>query len=129
MEDSSKFVVLSVGQCGADEPRIRALLKKLGVGRIDQAHSNGEALQLCERHHYDLILINRILDATGESGHTLVVKVLHSRPKQAVMLVSNYAEAQREAVALGALHGFGKNELSSPSTVTLLQKALAGERE
>jgi DNA-binding NarL/FixJ family response regulator len=129
MEKVSDYAVLSVGQCGADEPQIRALLKKLQVSRVDQAHSSAEALQLSQKHPYDLILINRVLDATGESGHALLSKLLEVRPGQAVMLVSNYPDAHQEAVALGGLHGFGKRELTSAATAARVLKALSGGRD
>jgi two-component system chemotaxis response regulator CheY len=40
------------------------------------------------------------------------------------MLVSNYADAQREAMSLGALPGFGKAGLNDASTNTRLQEIL-----
>lgn len=129
MEKVSNYAVLSVGQCGADEPQIRALLRKLEVSKVDQAHSSAEALQLSQKYQYDLILINRVLDATGESGHVLLSNILKALPKQAVMLVSNYPEAHQEAVALGGLYGFGKSELGSPATATKIQRALSAVNE
>lgn len=129
MEKVSNYAVLSVGQCGADEPQIRALLKKVQVSRVDQAHSSAEALRFIQQQHYHLILINRVLDVTGESGHSLLSRIVEVRPEQAVMLVSNYPEAHQEAVALGGLYGFGKSELSSPTTAEKIRKALVGGRE
>jgi hypothetical protein len=41
-----------------------------------------------------------------------------------MMLVSNYADAQADAVKAGALPGFGKRELGSPKVVQLLKEAL-----
>ena len=41
-----------------------------------------------------------------------------------MMLVSNYPEAQQQAVASGALPGFGKNALGRPETMTALRAAL-----
>jgi len=42
-----------------------------------------------------------------------------------VMLVSNYDDAQTEAVAAGAEHGFGKANLDSEATMEKLGKFLA----
>ena len=41
-----------------------------------------------------------------------------------VMLVSNYEDAQREAVAKGALPGFGKAALGQPHTLARLRAVL-----
>jgi hypothetical protein len=45
-------------------------------------------------------------------------------PRMKVMLVSNYPEYQSQAVALGALPGFGKAALREPDTAELIRKAL-----
>jgi len=40
------------------------------------------------------------------------------------MLVSNFADAQDQAVALAAVRGFGKADLQAPSIVDLLRPFL-----
>jgi hypothetical protein len=40
------------------------------------------------------------------------------------MLVSNYGDAQADAVAIGALRGFGKVELRDPATRDRLAEVL-----
>jgi hypothetical protein len=40
------------------------------------------------------------------------------------MLVSNYADAQRDAVGRGALPGFGKSALRQPETLSRLAEVL-----
>jgi hypothetical protein len=47
-----------------------------------------------------------------------------SHPNVRTMLVSNYPEAQQEALAAGALPGFGKRELSTPRVTQLLRNAV-----
>jgi hypothetical protein len=49
-----------------------------------------------------------------------------SYPTTKFMLVSNYAEAQAEALAAGAVPGFGKRELGQPRVVQLIREALDG---
>ena len=44
-----------------------------------------------------------------------------------VMIITNYAEHQAAAVALGAVEGFGKLELHSPETRTKLSAILASD--
>jgi len=41
-----------------------------------------------------------------------------------VMLVSNYQEAQQQAVGAGAVPGFGKDSLGRPSMIALLKPFL-----
>jgi DNA-binding response OmpR family regulator len=116
--------VLSVGQCGFDQPRITALLSdKLGVS-VDAVSSSRDALQAVEERTYALVLVNRILDSTGESGHELIRDIKMKNGATKVMLVSNFKEAQDQAVTIGALSGFGKDRLQDPSTVASLKAAL-----
>ena len=46
-------------------------------------------------------------------------------PELQVMLVSNYPEAQEEAMRLGALKGFGKAALDTEQTEQLLRGILS----
>ncbi len=45
------------------------------------------------------------------------------------MLISNFQDAQQEAVAAGAFPGFGKSQLYDDSTSERLRDALAGRRD
>jgi hypothetical protein len=42
------------------------------------------------------------------------------------MLVSNFADAQSQAIALGAAPGFGKNDLGTNKAIDAVRHALAG---
>jgi CheY-like chemotaxis protein len=118
--------VISLGQCGVDHGSISRLLKgSLGADVIG-VHSFDEARERIRRGDAALVLVNRILDATGDSGLDFI-RDLKSDPALAsvpVMLVSNFAEAQQQAVAFGALPGFGKNALGRPETLRALRAAL-----
>jgi two-component system chemotaxis response regulator CheY len=73
--------------------------------------------------------VNRVSDADGSPGIELI-RALKADPGLAgvpVMLVSNYADAQAQAVALGALPGFGKADLTAPETTEKLRSALGSE--
>ncbi|RMH12176.1 MAG: hypothetical protein D6695_07440 [Planctomycetota bacterium] len=65
-----------------------------------------------------LALINRVLD--GQFGTDSGIELIRSLTRRGVsmklMLVSNYPEAQAEAVQAGALPGFGKAEVQSEQT-------------
>ena len=116
--------VLSIGQCGADAPQIKNLLEKNFQARVETADTLKQALHLANENEYDLILVNRILDQTGEEGLKLIDMLGEAGIKRKIMLVSNYPDAQKSAVSLGAHLGFGKNSLRDPSTVATIQKAL-----
>jgi two-component system chemotaxis response regulator CheY len=120
--------VLDVGQCGPDHWSISNLLLKNFSVDIAQADSFDEAISMARESSFDLILINRILDADGSPGLD-ILRVLKSEPATAdvpVMLVSNFEDSQQEAISMGAVRGFGKSELNKPTTVATLSKFLAG---
>lgn len=107
--------ILSVGQCGYDHGQIARQLGKHLDAEVANAATHAQALAALKSQGFDLVLVNRVGDADGAPGLDLI-QTLKSDPATAavpVMLVSNYADAQAEAVALGALPGFGKSELGS----------------
>ncbi len=114
--------VLDVGQCNADNSRISDLLERHFDVEIHRSHSHDEAIKSALDTPFDLILINRILDADGEPGMDVLasLKTKPSTAEMPVMIVSNYQETQDEAVARGAVPGFGKSELDSQETVAKL---------
>ncbi len=120
--------VLDVGQCNPDHARITEFLQREFDVEIQRAHSFDEAVKSALDTPFDLILINRILDADGTAGMAILYE-LKSQPSTAdvpVMIVSNYLDAQNSAVESGAIRGFGKSELNKPATREMLAKYLAG---
>ena len=118
--------VLDVGQCQPDHARIARLLQGNFEVEIQCANSRDQALELAAQGLWDLILINRILDADGDNGLE-IVRLLKSDPRTSaipVMLVSNFPDAQTSAVEAGAERGFGKQELDEPATVDRLREWL-----
>jgi CheY-like chemotaxis protein len=110
--------VLDVGNCGHDHGQISSMLKRNFGAESVVADTAAETLERLAREHFDLVLINRKLDHDHSDGID-ILKLLKSDPKLSqlpVMLVTNYAEYQEQAVAEGALPGFGKKELGSPVT-------------
>lgn len=115
----SRKRVLSVGQCAADHTAISWTLRQKFDVELVPAKSRAEAIRKLEAGNMALVLVNRLLDADGSAGID-VIKEIKSNPKlQAtpVMLVSNYADAQAEAVEAGAIDGFGKGSLGDPDTL------------
>ncbi len=119
--------VLSYGQCAADRYGIERLVRGALAAEVTSVNTAHEALDALRRGGYALVLVNRV-PAYGGSGLELIAR-LKSDPALGhipVMLVSDLADAQREAEALGAVPGFGKAQLSSPATRRRLEDALIG---
>ena len=116
--NDNKPMVLNVGQCDFDHGNISRMLSEGFSADVQQAATSEEAFCAVQGARFDLVLINRVLDADGASGLDLIRRWLSNNDTRATptMLVSNYADAQDAAVALGATRGFGKNALTSPET-------------
>lgn len=118
--------VLNVGQCMADNGSITRLLRTAFAADVVPLDSIDEALTRLRGEAFDLVLVNRVFDTTGEAGLELI-RSMRADPNLAtvpVMLVSNFPEAQSEAVAAGATAGFGKAALSRPETAERLREFL-----
>jgi CheY-like chemotaxis protein len=118
--------VLDVGNCGPDHTAISSMLRKhfdVEILRTDQLHDTLESLN---RQHVDLILINRKLDIDYSDGMDVlrIIKQTEAFQDIPVMLITNYAEYQQQAIALGAIPGFGKLELHAPETLDKLRSVL-----
>lgn len=119
--------VLSVGQCGYDHRKVSGQIQKDFGSKVDRAETFDDAVASLRQAPYDLVLVNRVTDADGSLGVDLI-RTLKADPQLRqipVMLVSNQQEAQGEAIALGALPGFGKRDLGTLSAVERLAPVLA----
>lgn len=75
-----------------------------------------------------LLLVNRVLEpgfAEDSSGIALIRKLAALPNPPRMILVSNYEDAQAQAVEAGALPGFGKAQLGKPETRQRLLDAIA----
>jgi CheY-like chemotaxis protein len=118
--------VLNVGQCAADHGAIRRLIEGRFEAEVLEALDAGDALAQLRGGRFDLVLVNRTLDVDRSDGLD-IVKAIKADPALAatpVMLVSNYAEYQQQAVAVGTELGFGKAEYNRPATHERLKKFL-----
>tara|TARA_R110002095_G_scaffold154158_4_gene134000 strand:- start:2275 stop:2646 length:372 start_codon:yes stop_codon:yes gene_type:complete len=118
--------VLSVGQCVPDTNSLVRFLTSHFDVEIDQSDVEGDTLEKLKNQAYDLVMINRKLDADYSDGIDLIRKIRHTPEliPSKLMLVSNLAEYQDEAVEAGAEYGFGKNEYRNPETVSRLEPHL-----
>jgi len=114
--------VALVGHCGPDVFALRSALRSALPGAEIVTVRDETTLGRAEA---DLLLVNRVLDGRfdDESGLKLIERLAGGGP--ALMLVSNFPEAQAAAADAGASPGFGKKELYSDATRDRLRAALA----
>jgi CheY-like chemotaxis protein len=118
--------VLDVGNCAPDHRAIKELLRSRFDCDVRQAHGADDALAELAEGDFNLVLVNRKLDRDYTDGMDVIRRILAERGEQAppVMLVTNYAEHQDAAVAIGAQRGFGKLQFGEPETIERLQAVL-----
>lgn len=118
-------VVLDIGNCNPDHAAIASMLKKHFDVQVLRAHQWSDAQTLLQSQSVDLILINRKLDIDYSDGIEILRALKTSTWRNIpVMLITNYAEHQQQAISEGAVLGFGKLELSSPETHEKLRAVL-----
>jgi len=122
-------IVLDVGNCGPDHAALSAMLLQGFNAEILKADQWSDTLQVLQSQHVDLVLVNRKLDIDYSDGLEIIRRMKSDPRLQSipVMLITNYAEHQQAAVALGAEYGFGKLELRAPETKYRLAKCLCPE--
>ena len=122
--------VLDVGQCSPDHHAIRSMITDRFDAEVDRVSFVDEALDAMRQTRYDLVLVNRVVFDDGSDGSALIQqsKADARLEKVPIMLISNHADAQTDAVAAGAELGFGKAELYDESTRQRLAQFLF-ERE
>jgi hypothetical protein len=126
MNNSVKGRIVDIGQCDPDHASIKRLVEGLGFSVV-RAHTLEDARRLVAEPGVVLALVNRVFDLDGSSGLECISELVAMtkqvgfvNPKLKVMLVSNYPEYQTQAVALGAVQGFGKSELGDTSVREML---------
>ena len=121
--------VLDVGQCGPDHATILSYLKRNFGCEVVQTHGTEDTLEQLKCGRFDLVLVNRKLDADYSDGIE-IVRQIKADPEIGdvpIMLVTNYPEHQEAAVAAGAIPGFGKLEFDKLGTRERLA-AVLGEK-
>jgi DNA-binding NarL/FixJ family response regulator len=116
--------VVLVGHCGVDGPRLQSQLSRLPDVTVTRVNTPADLERSCREGHADLLLVNREPVGFDEEGIDIVRQVANNYPNTKVMLVSDYAEAQDEAVRAGALQGFGKALMGSEELGERVRAAL-----
>jgi len=118
--------VLDVGQCNPDHSSLTSFLNSHFDVEVDRSHQMDDTLDKLRTQSYDMVMINRKLDADYTDGMAILetMKADEALKSIPVVLISNYADAQEAAVAAGAAPGFGKAELHDPATLEKVSKIL-----
>ncbi len=124
-----KKKVALVGHCGPDSSFLRMAVTRIGRDVQVVSADDSESLKKLIDEGVDLLLLNRQLDYGFDDteGVALIRRIRTAYPNAKTMLVSNYSDAQAEAVRAGALPGFGKRDLMTPRVTELLRRALGEE--
>ncbi len=113
--------VLDVGNCAPDFASISGFLTSQFDCQVDQAHGPQDALDMLRQGDYALVLVNRKLDQDYTDGIEIIQAIKADTELQSVptMLITNFADHQDAAVAIGAERGFGKLELNAETAKRL----------
>lgn len=123
--------IVLVGHCGPDASYLRLAVSSADRQAKILAADDEESLQQLLTSGVDLLLLNRVLDSgfAEQLGVDLIRRLRAKNPQMKMMLVSNYSDAQADAVVAGALPGFGKHDIGSPRVGEVLRSALRGNAE
>jgi CheY-like chemotaxis protein len=119
--------VLDIGNCGPDHASLTRMFRQRYGADMLRADQATDALEILRHQPVDLIVVNRKLDVDYSDGIDVIKQIQADAALKAipVMLITNYAEHQEAAVAIGAQYGFGKLQLEEPSTHQRLSRILA----
>ncbi len=110
-----------VGHCRPDAFALRSALQAMFPG--SQVHFANSSEQLDEEYDEGaLFLVNRLLD--GSFAHETGIELISTLEGVRSMLISNFDDAQEQAVAVGAHLGFGKTGLYADETRRRIETAL-----
>jgi len=116
--------VALIGHCGFDgSALIRLARQALPEAQVDAV--NHQKQLDAHRRPQSLLLVNRVLDGRFDAadGIELIRQLAANADPPRMMLISNYDDAQAQAVEAGALLGFGKSQMGSPASAQRLRDA------
>lgn len=123
MTDAPTRRIALVGHCGPDAFALKSSI--MGFIPKAQVEMIGSLSEFERRiTEFELHLVNRVLDGQfpDESGIELIRA--HHKDNPPMMLISNFPESLREAVASGGVMGFGKRAMRSEEARVALQNAI-----
>ncbi len=123
MADTRTIVL--VGHCGPDMFMLKSAIGRAAADAPIVTVNDSKSLNKYLNSD-SVLLVNRELDGSfsTKSGIELIAQITNRDNPPIAMLISNYEEAQAEAVGAGAIQGFGKSELYDESTTDALRQAV-----
>ena len=125
LEPPKAFIL--VGHCAADCGSLESTIEQSLPGvTVLEADSRDSLIDHIARwSSCAVLLVNRVLDGQfkNDCGVKLIEELITNDDTPAMMLISNYPDAQMAAMNLGALQGFGKSQLHESQTAHLLRQA------
>lgn len=118
--------VALIGHCVADSGMLKSVASRV-FPACEVVRVNDEPTAIDEAKRSDLLLVNRQMDGefNAPSGIELIRELLGvPGRKAALMLVSNFDDAQKEAVGVGAAPGFGKAKAGSAEAAERMRAAV-----
>ena len=121
---------LAVGHCGPDGWMLRTAIQRSWPDATVESigdEADLEALLAADSTGPAVLLVNRQLDGRFEAADGIdLIRNRHEPGSDRVwVLISNFEDAQSEAIAAGAHPGFGKTALNNPDTTAVLESAVA----
>ncbi|WP_428388567.1 hypothetical protein [Mucisphaera sp.] len=116
--------VLLVGHCGFDSGSLqRQAQAALPDATITTVNTDDELTPRLSPQ--TILLVNRVLDGHFAAGSGIdLIAAIAKRPEAGpCLLISNFEDAQEEAIKQGAAPGFGKNDIGTPLAAERLQAA------
>jgi hypothetical protein len=115
-----------VGHCSPDASFLTMAIRRASA-EVEVIRLHDDQAVLDEAYRGTLLLVNRAMEPGYRASNGVeYIQYLRAEVDQArLMLVSNFAEAQAQAVASGALPGFGKDNLMSADTSKRLREAMS----
>jgi DNA-binding NarL/FixJ family response regulator len=123
---SSKRVLLA-GHCSPDSSSLTiAVTTAVPGAKVIRTHDDA-GVDRAIAEGVDLVLVNRAMEPgyADSIGTDYIRRLREKYPSTKLMLISNYPESQAEAVAAGAMMGFGKSTLMASATQSLIRSALS----
>jgi len=119
--------VLDIGNCVPDHRAIAMLITTHFDAQVIAADQWQDAREQLREQAFDLVLVNRKLDIDYSDGLEVIRQLKADAELGAipVMMITNFAEYQQQAVQAGAAEGFGKQSLRDPATQAKLAAFLS----
>ena len=124
MNETTPRTIVLVGHCIPDAFMLKTAVKRAVPGATIKKINSSAKLEPYLRSDA-VLLVNRELDGRFDSavGIELIERTAQRADPPILVLISNFPEAQQQAVQAGARPGFGKSQLYDPATADLLRDA------